>query len=73
MDIELELSKLPEQINQIYSLIGKLANLKYHYLIYKLLKRGHAKMKDVIDDTGLSESRIYQIIDSIEKTINDKS
>ncbi len=73
MDIDLELNKLPEIINQSFSLIGKLANLKYHYLIYKLLKKGHVKMKDVIEDTGLSETRIYQIIDSIEKIINEKN
>lgn len=72
MDIDLELNKLPEIINQNYSLIGKLANLKFHYFIYKLLKKGHAKMKDIIEDTGLSETRIYQIIDSIEKIINEK-
>jgi len=72
MDIESELNNLPNVINQMYSLIGKLANLKYHHLIYKLLKRGHVKMRDMVEDTGLSESRIYKIIDLIENIKNFK-
>lgn len=70
-EIDELLSNLPNKLNEMWGIITKMANLRYQLLIYKLLRRGHVKMIDLENDTGLSKQRLYSIVDQIDKLIKD--
>ncbi len=56
-----------KSLNQIYSKVSHLVNYKYHLIIYRLVKKGYVKIKDLEDATGYSKQRIYQIVNEFER------
>ena len=70
-EIDNLISNLPNKLNEMWSIITKMANLRYQLLIYKLLKRGHVKMIDLETDTGLSKQRLYDIVGQVDKLIDE--
>lgn len=54
-------------VNKLYSTIIHLVNYKYNLLIYRLVRKGYVKNKDLMDATGYSKARIYQIVSDFEQ------
>jgi len=47
-------------------------DIKYKVLIYNLVKKGHIQIETLAKDAGLSGTRIYQIVDEVEKFFQEK-
>lgn len=58
--------KIQEDINKVIKYLQKIANFRYHLLIYRLIKKGHVKMKDLAEDSGYSTQSIYRIVDTFD-------
>ena len=54
-------------LNKLFKETSQYFNLEYKLLIYRLLKKGHAKVSDLSEDSGLSTTRLYQIVDEVNK------
>lgn len=63
-NVKQEVSKT---LNNLYSYLTKLVSYRYYLLIYRLLKRGHTSMDNLVKDTGYSRQRLYEIVDTFEK------
>mgnify|MGYP001616042971 CR=1 FL=1 len=55
------------QLNKIVSYTNRLMTYRYNLLLYRLLKNGHVRMVDLEKDTGLSNVRLYKIVEAFEK------
>lgn len=73
VELEEMISKFPEKLQELWSLITKMANLRYHLLIYKLLRKGHVQITDLVEDTGLTKQRLYDIVDKVDKLTKAES
>ena len=58
-----------KSLNELFKQTAQFFNSDYKLLIYHLLKRGHVKIVHLSEDSGLSESRLYQIVDEVSKKI----
>lgn len=58
--------RIQEDIDKIIRYLQKIANFRYHLLIYKLAKKGHVRIKDLAEDSGYSTQTIYRIIDTFD-------
>lgn len=47
-------------------------DIKYKVLIYNLVKRGHVKIETLAKDANITGTRIYQIVDEVEKIFAEK-
>lgn len=59
-----------ESLNRLFKETTRYFNLEYKLLIYRLLKRGHVKLANLVEDTGLSTTRLYQIIDEVTSLLD---
>ena len=58
--------KLQEDIWKVTNYLQQLANYRYHLLIYKLIKKGRVKMKDLAEDSGYTVDNLYKIVDAFD-------
>ena len=59
-------TKLQEDIQKVTNYLQQIANYRYHLLIYKLIKKGRLKIKDLAEDSGYSVDNIYRIVDAFD-------
>lgn len=62
-------TKLQDDIKKVTSYLNQIANYRYHLLIYKLVKNGHVKIKDLVEDCGYSKQNIYNIVDTFDSKV----
>jgi tRNA G37 N-methylase Trm5 len=65
--LEQSIEQLPQLLNQYWKTMTELVNLRYHILIYKLLKTGKISFQDLSTITKLSRRRLYDIVDRVER------
>ena len=63
--------KIQQDLQQITNYLNKIANYRYHLLIYKLAKNGQVKLTNLADMSGYNISRIYQIVDAFDSKATD--
>lgn len=73
MDQDTNSKEAVDSLNELFKKTSLYFTKKYKLLIYKLLKNGHVKVVDLIADSGLSESRLYQIVDEVEKLLTEEA
>ena len=58
-------NQVQENIQKVTNYLQKVANYRYHLLIYKLVKKGRVRIKDLAEDSGYTVDNIYKIVDAI--------
>lgn len=69
VDMQVVVKELSNELNTAFSKISKLSNFKYNLLIYKLVKKGLISKADMAREAGVSETRIYEILNDVEKQL----
>ena len=59
-------NKLQEDIQKITNYLQRIANYRYHLLIYKLVKKGSVKIIDLAEASGYTRNNIYRIVDAFD-------
>lgn len=57
-------------LNKLFKDTSSYFNMEYKILIYRLLTNGHVKLGDLEKASGLTSTRLYQIIDEVKSYIN---
>ena len=60
-------SKLAEEFNKSFKLLGTLVNYQRNLLIYRLIKKGLVNKTDIANEAGLSTTKIYDIINFFDQ------
>lgn len=58
--------KLQNDIHKVTNYLQKVANYRYHLLIYKIMKKGRMKVKDLAEDSGYTIDNLYKIVDTFD-------
>ena len=64
--------KFQTQLNECFATLTKVAQFRYNYLVYRLLKKGLISKSDLAREAGITEKTIYRILDKVDEQLQEE-